>query len=157
MPKGYLPEEGINELWRANNLWNNLVAIHKKGQKDFQDARYSAHEDYAEVSDKLDDLNIKVDAAYESKHNARMKAATRDTSHPLIKAANDVIQDLKKQRREVYDEIKPLRKKADKLIDQIELTAEFRKACSHAISVKNTGGLASKTAEAVNEYFKKIT
>ena len=53
------------------------------------------HEGYAEVSDKLDDLNSKVDAAYESKRNARMKATTRDTSHPLIKAANDVIQDLK--------------------------------------------------------------
>ena len=40
IPKGYLPEERTNELWRANNLWNNLVAIHKKGQKGFQEACY---------------------------------------------------------------------------------------------------------------------
>ena len=39
-PKDYFPEGRINELWSANNLWNNLVAINKKGQNGFQEARY---------------------------------------------------------------------------------------------------------------------
>ena len=38
--KGYLPEERTNEPWRSNDLWNNLVAINKKGQNGFQEARY---------------------------------------------------------------------------------------------------------------------
>lgn len=32
VPIGYLPEEAISELWRANNLWNSLVVLHNKSR-----------------------------------------------------------------------------------------------------------------------------
>ena len=53
IPKSYLTKGGINKLWRSNNLWNNLVAIHKKGQKDFQEALHSVLNGYALVFEKL--------------------------------------------------------------------------------------------------------
>ena len=30
VPIGYPPREAIDELWRANNLWNTLEAPHRK-------------------------------------------------------------------------------------------------------------------------------
>ena len=32
MPIGYPPREAIDELWRANNLWNTLVALHRESR-----------------------------------------------------------------------------------------------------------------------------
>ena len=36
IPIGLLPEQPISELWRANNLWNSLVALHYKNRDDFE-------------------------------------------------------------------------------------------------------------------------
>ena len=32
VPIGYPPREAIDELWRANNLWNTLVALHRESR-----------------------------------------------------------------------------------------------------------------------------
>ena len=32
VPIGYPPEAAIEELWRANNLWNTLVALHRESR-----------------------------------------------------------------------------------------------------------------------------
>ena len=39
VPIGYLPDDAVSELWRANNLWNTLVALHNKGRDDYEEAR----------------------------------------------------------------------------------------------------------------------
>ena len=51
--KRYFHEGGIKKLLRANNLWNNLLAIHKKGQKDFKEARHSVLNGYVLVFEKV--------------------------------------------------------------------------------------------------------
>ena len=35
VPIGYLPDEAISELRRANDLWNTLVSIHYKSRDDY--------------------------------------------------------------------------------------------------------------------------
>jgi hypothetical protein len=33
IPKGYPPQEAIDELFRANSLWNTLVALHRESRE----------------------------------------------------------------------------------------------------------------------------
>ena len=42
VPIGYPTEAVIEELWRANNLWNTLVALHKESRENWDDARRAA-------------------------------------------------------------------------------------------------------------------
>ena len=42
VPKGYAPKAAINELYRANKLWNKLVEIHNENWKMLEEARKSA-------------------------------------------------------------------------------------------------------------------
>jgi len=57
VPLGQFPEEAVEELWRANKLWNTLVNIHNNHSEAFQDARCKADPLFAGLVDKLDDLN----------------------------------------------------------------------------------------------------
>ena len=101
VPIGYPSEEAISELWRANNLWNKLVEIHRQSREDYEEARCAAHLLYGEVAEKLTAINERIDLAYDDKRTARMKAGTRDPSDPLIKDANAVIKTLKAKREEI--------------------------------------------------------
>ena len=56
IPIGYPPKETIDELFKANVLWNNLVALHRKNREDLDDARRAASILY---SDKVDELEKK--------------------------------------------------------------------------------------------------
>ena len=35
VPIGEVSEEAVEELWRANKLWNSLVDIHNKSREEF--------------------------------------------------------------------------------------------------------------------------
>ena len=80
---------------------------------------------------------------------ARSKAASRDADHPLVKAANDKIDTLFAERRELWDGIKAPRARADKLIDKDALNKAFNSAVKEAQRVDNTEGLDSVTANEV--------
>ena len=43
IPMGYLSDETITHLRRANWLWNKLVEIHRKNSEDIEEARCAAH------------------------------------------------------------------------------------------------------------------
>ena len=94
VPLDTFPEEGVEELFRGNRLWNNLVDLHRKSREKYDQARCEADEEYAKLTKKLEKLNQQIDGAYDNKRNARMKAGTKDASHPLIKEANEKIRTL---------------------------------------------------------------
>lgn len=154
VPIGTFSEAAISELWRANNLWNNLVDIHRKHRDDYEEARCAAHLLYGEIAEKLTAINEKIDQAYDDKRTARMNAGTRDASHPLIKDADKIIARLKEKRKAIYAELKPIRTEADKLVDKKALNSAFNKAVNEASQVKNTNGLYNVTAFEVQTNFK---
>ena len=39
VPIGPFPSEGMDELWRANKLWNQLVEIHNNNRTKYEEAR----------------------------------------------------------------------------------------------------------------------
>lgn len=154
VPIGYLPDEAISELWRANNLWNTLVSVHYKSRDDYEEARCAAHLLYGEVAEKLRAINEKINNAYDEKRTARMKAGTRDTNNPLIKEANAAIRLLQDKRQAIYEELKPIRTEADSRVDKKVLNDAFNKSVNEACQVKNTGGLYNVTAFEVGANFK---
>ena len=88
VPLGPFPKEGVDQLFRANRLWNKLVEIHNEHSEHYDQARRDADEEYNTLSVELDNVEDRVKAAFTEKRNARMKASSRDADHPLIKAAN---------------------------------------------------------------------
>ena len=56
IPIGYPPQAAIDELFRANDLWNTLVALHRESRENWDDARRAASILY---SDKIDELEKK--------------------------------------------------------------------------------------------------
>ena len=152
VPKGYPSDEAIEELWRQNNLWNTLVALHRENQFEYDDAQRAGSILYSEKLDELDAKNLQISEAYDAMRAARMKAGTRDAKNPLITEANRWIDTLKDERKVIYAEIKPLRDEADKHVDKKALTTKFRVKVKEAIRVGNCG-LRSKTAEQVKENF----
>ena len=107
VPLGPFPEEGIQFLYKANALWNTLVEIHNDSSESYDQARQDADEEYKIISEQLDGLEIKVKEAFTEKRTARMKARTRSSTDPLIKAVNDKINELFKERKESWDRVKP--------------------------------------------------
>ena len=143
------PTEGVDQLFRANKLWNELVEIHNEHSEYYDQARRDADEEYNAFSVELDNVEERVKKACTEKRNARMKAASRDPDHPLVKAANDKIDTLFAERRELWDGIKVPRARADKLIDKDALNKAFNSAVKEAQRVDNTEGLNSVTANEV--------
>ena len=153
VPIGTVPEEAISELWRANQLWNNLVALHRDHREKYDEARCKAHPAYGEVKERWDEADALVDQAFDAKRTARMQAGTRDTSHPLVRDAVDEITRLKKRRGDIYAELKPIRAKADKLVDRQTLNSTFNDAVNAATRTENSG-LYSATADEVSKNFR---
>ena len=75
------------------------------------------------------------------------------TSNPKLKLQRDVINRLKKEQGVIFDELKPLRKDADKAIDKKALNDDYRKKCNEAVSVKNSG-IYSRTANQIYDNFR---
>ena len=154
IPLGPFPTEGVDQLFRANQLWNKLVEIHNEHSEYYDQARRDADEEYNTLSVELDNVEERVKKAFTEKRNARNKASSRDADHPLIKAANDKIDALFVERRELWDGIKTPRARADKLIDKDALNKAFNTAVKAAQRVDNTDGLDSVTANEVARNFK---
>jgi hypothetical protein len=153
VPLGPFPEEAVEELWRANHLWNRLVELHNQNYENLQDARCAADPAYAELMDQLDDLNEKIDVAYDAKRTARMLATTRDPNHPDLIKANEHIKALKSDRSALYKKIKPVRSAADKNVDKVQLGQQFREAVNDACKTRNTG-LYNVISYEVRAYFE---
>ena len=154
VPLDAFPEEGVEELFRANRVWNNLVALNYEHRDAYDQARCDADNEYASLVQSLKELNEKIDKAYDNKRTARMKAGTKDASHPLIKEANEKIRNLNAQRRELWEPLKKARKNADENIDKKALNSAFRTATNEAQQVKNTEGLNAVTANLIADYFR---
>jgi len=101
IPMGPFPREGVNQLFRANKLWNKLVEIHNEHSEYYDQVRRDADEEYNKLSVELDNVEDRVKKAFTEKRNGRMMAASRDADHPLIKAVNDTIDTLFAERREL--------------------------------------------------------
>ncbi len=155
VPLGPFPEEGVEFLYKANALWNRLVEIHNDSQEAYDQARRDADEEYNLLSKELDELEDKISDAFAEKRNARMKAGTRSSSDPLIKAANDKIGGLRAERKDLWDKIKPARKRATGLIDKKALNDSFNAQVKAAQRSENTGGLDSNTANEVYRNFRE--
>ena len=154
VPIDTFPEEGVEELFRANKLWNDLVAFNRDHREAYDQARSDADEEYASLLQSLEKLNEKVDKAYDNKRNARLKAGTKDATHPLIKEANAKIRDLQIERRELWEPLKTARKSADKKLDKKSFNDSFRITTNELQQVKNTDGLQNSTANLVADYFR---
>ncbi len=149
------PQAGVDELRRRNDLWNKLVEIDKDSRNKYKNARRAADAGYREVDEKIDAVELQIREAYVRKRDARKKAKTRDAGHPLIKRANREISKLKDRRGELWAEIKPHRKEADKRIDKKALNGDFNERVQTAQRVKNTGCLNGPTANETARYFKE--
>lgn len=154
VPLEQMPQEGIEELFRANRLWNELVATHNDARDKYEAARFAADTEYAELGAQLDSLEENITLAFQDKRKARSKAGTRDGEDPLVKEANNRIADLKKQRAELWKAIKPARIRADKLIDKKALNDDFKNRVNAAQRVENTDGLNGSCANEVARNFK---
>ncbi|MFQ5673852.1 MAG: hypothetical protein ACE5G9_12230, partial [Nitrospinales bacterium] len=56
VPLDKFPEEGVEELYRGNNLWNNLVALHNKHREKREKARCDADGEYALITESIKEL-----------------------------------------------------------------------------------------------------
>lgn len=151
VPKGPFPEEAIQELWRANKLWNKLVEIERNHRAAFDEARRTASKPYRLLAEKLDDLSAQIDKAYDDKRNARQIAGTTDATNPLIQSANEVIKTLQKERKSLYEALKPIRVQATKLVDVKAFNQNLKDKRNEAVRMS---GLYSATAWDVLSYFQ---
>ena len=114
VPLDAFPKEGIDELFKANRLRNKLVEHERNSRDKYFQALCNADKTYALLFKKNQKLNLEIQSAKKNKANARMKATTRDASHPLIKEANEKIRVLEQTRSKLYKELKEARKVAHK-------------------------------------------
>jgi transposase len=153
VPIGSFPEEGLDELWRTNHLWNQLVELHNKNRQSYESARRAASDAYALVSESIALKKAEIDQAFKDKRSARMQAGTKDADHPLIVTANAVIDTLIAERKTLYDQAKPLRKQADEGLDKKALADQFQEAVKTARRVQQSG-ISSVLADQVVAYFQ---
>ena len=82
VPIDTFPDEGVEELFRANKLWNEFrVAFNRDHREAYDQARSDADEEYTFLLQSLEKFNQKIDKAYDNKRNVRLKAGTKD-AHP---------------------------------------------------------------------------
>lgn len=153
VPIGPFPQEGHDELWRANRLWNQLVELHNTHRQTYEKARCTASDAYALISESIALKQQEIDRAYDAKRNARMAAGTKDASHPLIVAANETIKQLTAERKQLFEQARPLRQQADRSVDKKALSDQFKAAVNAAQRVDNSG-IASTLANRIADYFK---
>ena len=153
VPIGYPPQEAMNELFRANSLWNTLVALHRESRENYDDARRAASVEYSEKMDELEKKQQQISDAFDGLRQARMSEGTKDESNPRLKAERAVINRLKDEQRDIFAALKPLRKDADKNIDKKALNDDYRQKCNAAVSVKNSK-VYSRTAEQIYANFR---
>ena len=120
------PQAAVNELFKANRLWNQMVEIHRDHQTIYDQARRDASYDYRLLAEAIDDPNEKINQAYDvDMKQARLAASSREKNHPLIMEVQAKIDDLKAQRKTISEAIKRPRNEAKALIDNKALDADF--------------------------------
>ncbi len=156
VPIGYPPEAAVGkngELYRANSLWNTLVALHRESREIWDDARRATSIVYSEKMDELEKKQEEISQAFDALRLVRMEEGTKDESNPKLKLQRDVINRLKKEQAVIFGELKPLRKEADKALDKKALNDDYRKKCNEAVSVKNCG-IYRRTADQIYANFR---
>ena len=155
VPLDPFPKEAVEQLYRANALWNTLVEHHRDSQDEYEAALRGADGEYADIADQLTDLEEKISAAFDEKRTARMHAQSRSGKHPLIAKANERIDELKSQQRELWKLQREPRKRASEGIDRKKLNSAFNENLKQAQRIRNTGGLDNQTANEVARNFKE--
>ena len=149
-------ESAIDELFKANRLWNKLVELHRLHRDKFNEARIKAHSAFGTHEKKIKAKNEQINAAYDAKRTARMKAGTKDANHPLIEAENIKIKELQKQRKNLYLDRKVLAREADEKLGKDgkkQLSEAFKQDVKTATVVKNSG-INNEIANTINRRFR---
>ena len=81
IPLGPFPTEGVDQLFRANQLWNKLIEIHNEHSGYYDQARRDAYEEYNTLSVELENVEERMKKAFTEKRNARMKAVKTSSQH----------------------------------------------------------------------------
>ena len=148
------PETAINELHKSNQLWNNLVKIHRNNQEIYEQTRRDVSPDYRYLAEEIDRLNEAIDMAYKKDlRAAHLAASSRDKNHPLIRPVHEKIKDLKAQRGEVFKQIKGPRNEAKKLFDPKALEQDFWNEIKAACLIENSE-IDANIANEIQRYFK---
>lgn len=153
------PRYLIDALWQMNNIWNQLVELGENQRIEYDEARRNASPEYQELAEALEKQNCLIDKAYEEKRAARAAASSRDSEHPKIKPTILKINQLKAERKELWETIRPIREKAGKLIDKsvrAAMNADFDEACKRLPKIENTDYLHSTSAQTVAKNFKDM-
>jgi IS605 OrfB family transposase len=154
VPLGYPPDEAIQELRKANNLWNNLVALHNENRELWEDARCSASIIYSELVDRRNAKDTEIGEAIKTWKIARQEEGTKDEStNKRLRSERAIIDRLKRDRDEIYEQLKLARKEASKNLNTKTLNEEYKRRLNSALRVENTEGLFNQTAGAVFDYF----
>ena len=80
-----------------------------------------------------------ISQAHDALQQVRMEEGTKDEINPQLKLQRDVLNRLKEEQGVIFDELKPLRKEADKGLDEKALNDDFRNKCKEALSEKKCG------------------
>ena len=153
IPIGYPPQAAIGELFRANNLWNTLVALHRESLENWDDARRAASIEYSEKMDDFEKLQQDIKLQKVALRKARMEDGSKTGDTPRVKSEYAALKRLFQDSKELSADLKPIRKDADTKIDKKALNDEYRDKCKRAVSVKNCK-IYSVTAGQINANFR---
>ena len=154
VPLDRFPEEGVDQLYLAKRLRSYLVELHNKTRKRWNEARCDADPVFKRLHEKLRQKNQQIDDAHDKLRTIRMQEGTKDeNNNPRLKDQRKVINGLKKERGEIYEEMKIPRAEADKKIDKKAFNDDYKRRFNEMLKVKNNG-LMSDTAGKIGENFK---
>ncbi len=141
VPVEPFPAEGVNELRRANRLWNNLVEIHEESLAAYESLRREASLAFRKLDERLEIIGRSID-------ETRRKG--EEPPEALIAERKKLWEDLKEPRKEANKLIKQDAKLANREREQRKET-ERRLREAHKVSKCK---LMSKTAEDILEKFR---
>ena len=78
VPIGYPTQAAIDELLRANLLWNTLDALHRESRENWDDSRWAAPVSYSEKMDELETKQEEISQAFDALRQVRMEEGTKD-------------------------------------------------------------------------------
>ena len=152
VPQGHLPKQAIDELFRANALWNRLVELHNQNWQEFEEARSDVSADYKIRKDEIAELSVQIDKAYDERRSLRTGTGSMASDDPKTKIIDKQISALKAERGKKYQEQKTLRGKIEKLIDKSALDKKRKEDFKCAVKTDQSG-LVSETAGEVRRDF----
>ena len=150
--KGYVSDTAIDELYRSNKLWNRLVELHNENWKRLEQTRKDASPPYAEITARAERLTTKIDDAYTHRRTLRVDTGSTKGDDPKTIIIDKNINELKKQRADLWIDLKKERKIANTLIDFEALNKNRRDAFNEAVQSRNSM-LGSTTANEVKKNF----